>query len=533
MEQQARETILYEISMAIGTSLSLEAMCRSALEAFTKRLNASSGAILAPLSRDRYSNDLIIASIPRRISEFTSFYDCAMALHSACDKPHYHAHDGEHHYYAFRLADVGYLALRRSEPLGGLIMRSMPALLAKLATSIQACLDNAALHRSLERAQESERAKSAFLANMSHEIRTPMNAILGFLQILSSTEKDSKRKQQLEIVLDSGNNLLTIINDILDLSKIESGEMILECRPFSANALLSEARQLFAITATERNIALVFSGNEDLPQFLLGDSTRLKQVINNLLNNALKFTEPGGTVKVEASYHADNQRLQIVVTDTGIGISEDKLQKIFDDFMQEDDSTTRRFGGTGLGLSISSKLVGMMQGHIEVESTPGSGSRFSFTIAAPEHIERAKKAVLSEHAQANRGAKTHRLLLVEDNQNNRALLASILDARGLTYDTARDGVEALARCAETRYDLILMDESMPRLGGTAALQRLKFSPTSHLNPQTPVIIVTASAMAGDRQRFLDAGADDYISKPYQQQEMLALIDRHLANSAGD
>lgn len=527
MQHYARETILYEIAMAIGNSLSLDVMCRMALQAFVKKLGATSGLITEEWSEHAANEQSVVASIPRRNPEMKSFQALLDQIGESDEQqPVYYLNTGQH-IYAFPLQTRDVLLLSRTQPLDGLILRSLPPLLQKLAVAIQACRDNAQLEQSLLTAREAERAKSAFLANMSHEIRTPMNAILGFVQLLAATEQDESRQKQFTIIKNSGKNLLNIINDILDLSKIESGNLQIERRAFNISDLLIDAHALFKVSADEKSITLTVDTSKDVPAIIVADAVRIKQVLYNLLSNAIKFTDVGGRVDVIANYSDDVLTLR--VTDTGIGINADKLEKIFDAFAQEDDSTTREFGGTGLGLSISTRLVQLMNGSLAVKSRKGEGSSFEFSIPAPSArpaptdrpngtIDDCKKSV------SGKG----RVLVVEDDDMNRQLLAQLLTEHEVAFDMAQDGNSALTMTAAAHYDLILMDENMPGLSGIETAHRILEAQRLSGEPATPIVAVTANALRDDRQRFIDAGMADYLAKPYENGEMIALIRKYIA-----
>lgn len=528
MERYTRETVLYEIAMAIGDSLSLRDMCRTALMAFVRKLGASSGAIVHNAGNQGPSTDPLIAALPRRIRELAAFHDLVHEMGEDAKSAMRHNPQSGCYLYAFRLEQQGFLILRRAQPLDQLLLQSLPPLLRKLSIAMQACRDNERMEQSLEAARESERAKSAFLANMSHEIRTPMNAVLGFVQLLSASETDPIRQKQFEIIRSSSNNLLNIIDDILDLSKIESGKLTIEERPFQLEAMLTEVQALFKVMAKEKSLDLVFNFAPELPDYMVGDSVRIKQVLYNLLSNAVKFTPEEGRIVVDAGYDATKAMLQVAVSDTGIGIAQDSLEKIFDAFTQEDDSTTRRYGGTGLGLSITARLVKMMDGDISVASEQGQGSRFTFCIRAPQPPSPKQNVSTGAKASSATAAPmSGRVLIVEDSPHNQLLMKILLEQQGIDNDTASDGIQAVECASRRRYDLILMDEDMPNMDGIEATRRIHATQDAKGVERTPVVAVTASAMKGDRQRFLDADMTDYLSKPYQHTELTALLRKYL------
>ena len=368
--------------------------------------------------------------------------------------------------------------------------------------------------------------KSDFLANMSHEIRTPMNAILGFVEQLSKTEKDASRQEQFSIIKRSGHSLLTIINDILDLSKIESGEFELNLKPCNIKQTFDEIDSLYKDLAKQNNITLQSTIEPNIPRYLTLDVMRTKQIIFNLLSNAIKFTPDNGIVSINASFDTITNQLKVSVEDTGIGIAKHNIAKIFKAFKQEESSTSEHFGGTGLGLSICSKLIKLMKGNINATSKEGEGSSFYFSIPAyindntPEAIEHTSEDKVLNLPDAN-------VLIVEDNKTNQLLMTVILDELSLSYEIANDGLEAFEMFKNNSYDIILMDENMPKLSGREATLKIRELETENKSKKTPIIAVTANVLPEDRKRLQKAGMDDFISKPYTEQEIRDVLIKFL------
>ncbi|AXY77971.1 response regulator [Paraflavitalea soli] len=384
------------------------------------------------------------------------------------------------------------------------------------------------LDTSEKKVREAARIKENFMANMSHEIRTPMNAIVGFTNLLQKRELDTVSKGYVQAIQRSGDSLLTIINDILDLSKIEAGMMRIEPTPFSIRELLYSVETMFLEKIKEKGLHFVTEVEEAVPDTLNGDATRLTQVLVNLIGNAAKFTQKGSIeVIINNAGIKDNIiSLGITVSDTGIGIDNDKLPGIFERFRQAEDSITRKYGGTGLGLSIVKDLVELQGGSIEVTSEPDKGSIFRLTIPykiTNEVINNNNrwnttllKSTVPEHVQ---------ILVVEDNEINQQLMKHLLGYWGLQFDLATNGKEAIEQLQGKRYDLILMDIQMPGMDGYTATAQIRHT----LQLKTPIIAMTAHALAGEREKCLSAGMNEYISKPIHEEELYRLLIKFAGN----
>ena len=377
------------------------------------------------------------------------------------------------------------------------------------------------LNQSEKKVREVALIKEKFMANMSHEIRTPMNAVLGFTNLLQRKGLDEESRQYVQAIQKSGENLLTIINDILDLSKIEAGMMRIETAPFNIRSLVNSIETMFKAKATEKKLQLSSSVDETLPGILEGDATRLTQILVNLISNAVKFSSSGNVaIKItnEGTWE-HTVKTGITVSDTGIGIEKEKFLHVFERFQQAEDDVTRKYGGTGLGLSIVNELVLLQKGTIAVESEPGKGTTFRIVIPySINTIHNLNTAAVNDTMIPVNFDKIS-VLVVEDNTINQTLLQHLFKNWQLNYDLAKNGNEAITKLKIKSYDLILMDIQMPEMDGYTCSLEIRHN----LNLNTPVIAMTAHAMAGEREKCLSYGMNEYISKPIREEELYNLI----------
>ncbi|MBI3773266.1 MAG: response regulator [Gammaproteobacteria bacterium] len=372
-------------------------------------------------------------------------------------------------------------------------------------------------------AERSSRAKSEFIAAMSHEIRTPMNALIGCAQLLDDTEVTEEQRKYINIIISSSDLLLAIINDILDISKIEAGKLALETKPTHLRDIVQEVCVLFDNQAVKNGVEISGEIMPDVPAAIASDPTRFRQIISNLVGNAVKFTAAGRiSIKIEVVENNDTGcRLRVVVSDTGIGIPKEKIAALFSPFVQADNSTTRKYGGTGLGLAICKRLIEMMGGTINIESDCGKGTRVEFLLPLIELAPDKQADNLPNESPRVAKGRQGRVLLVEDNEVNQFIAKSFLEKEGFKVDVAANGEEAIIKHRENEYDLILMDCQMPVMDGYEATIKIRRHEKAS-NKRVPIIALSATVFETDIEKCREAGMDDFVSKPFRKE---ILIDK--------
>lgn len=385
-----------------------------------------------------------------------------------------------------------------------------------------------ALMLARDEAEAATRAKSAFLATMSHEIRTPLNGVLGMAQAMAMGELSGHQRERLDVIRQSGESLLAILNDVLDLSKIEAGKLEIEKAEFDLAELLRGVRATFAATAEMKGLALDIAVDRSAAGIWEGDPVRVRQILNNLVSNALKFTETGG---VKVSVRRKDGEVRISVRDTGIGVAPEAVARLFEKFEQADASTTRQYGGTGLGLAICRDLAGLMNGRVWAQSKPGAGSTFfvSLPLDRPAEAAPRRRARQPEREQASDGLPL-RVLAAEDNAMNQLVLKTLLNQVGVEPVMVSDGEAAVAAWMEQPWDLILMDVQMPRMDGPTATRKIRELEAVRGAPRTPIVALTANAMEHQVTEYLLAGMDDFVSKPIQASRLFAAVQTALESA---
>ncbi|SEP71895.1 Signal transduction histidine kinase [Ectothiorhodospira magna] len=545
MKRLEATQILYEIALSVGQTLELNRMLRHSLGTMMRLCNFNLAVVIQTADGAGASapTQKIVEAIPRSVIQrpyFNAFLERMDIPQAPADfEPwlsrlplHYEEEEGQH-WYAFALSGFGVLVVRKhTSPIHEDLFNSLPKLMEKLAQAIRACIYEQELKQQMEAAQSAERTKSLFMANISHEIRTPMNGILGLLDVVLDHPLPEEAREQLKLARLSAEHLLGIINAVLDLSRIDAGKMTLEAKDHDLPELLIQIVRSQTPTAHCKRLQLKHQLDPNLPRYVQVDATRLRQIIINLMGNAIKFTEKGEiTLKATlVSQHDQGADILLSVEDTGIGIPTHAIERIFETFEQGDNTYSRMYEGTGLGLAITRKLITLMGGEISVTSEVGKGSKFTIQLTLPHGNPPPDVSDIDiQHAQVTEQLSRMklRILVAEDNLINQMVIKKMLDRIDAVYTVAENGLETVEMAARRGFDLIFMDMMMPLMDGLEATCHIRQQEKENHWPNCPIIAITANAMAGDRERYLANNIQGYVAKPIQYPVLIQEIDRVL------
>lgn len=533
------QEVLHEIAMSIGESIEMEKMLAECIPVFLRGLGCATAAVLLRDEQDEFYTPTYI--LPRAAVRNHHLHQ-AINRSVECltgDEPlpvplRYFESTGLY-YYAWAIQDFGALILGRSTRFRDGLLREIQPLVNKLALALISCRQYQRLKQAQQsmiqardEAQAANKAKSHFLATMSHEIRTPLNAVINLSELLLETKLDERQRKLIQGVCEGGRSLLQLVNDVLDFSRIEAGRLELVTTSFRLHDLLDGLASLFEKDAVLKRLHFGLSIGDDVPEVIAADPSRLRQILQNLLANAIKFTEKGSVSISVKMLPPDQQKTGSVpgmifhISDTGIGISEQDQQRLFQEFSQVDTNLDRRFGGSGLGLAIAARLVMLMGGKIGCHSVPGIGSTFWFTLPV-----RTNGIVHEQHRTDSSGLQPVNVLLVEDSQTNQMVATAMLEKTGCRLTIANNGYESLEKVQLAEFDIVLMDVSMPGMDGLEATRRIRALGGKY--QALPILAMTAHAFAHDREACLEAGMNDYLSKPLQREQLYSLLKKWTLN----
>lgn len=528
------QEVLHEIAMSIGITLELNGMLRECLPIFVRGLGCCTAALLlhddecgfftprAILPHAAMRNQGLHRAMAQAIELFMAGKPFPVPLSGGVEA---------HSYYAWPLKNYGILLLGRGNPLTYPLYREIAPLVEKLACAIQACqqyqsleLAQQTMSRAKDEAESANKAKSHFLATISHEIRTPLNAVINLSELLVESQLDEKQRTLVRGICAGGSALLQLVNDVLDFSKIEAGKLDFVAVPFQLRSLLDGLHDLFGKQAQAKGLHFSLDISPLVPEVVETDPSRLRQVLQNLLTNAIKFTDHGFVRLMVCREVGADSPVRFSVEDSGIGIAAQEQEKLFTEFHQVDPGLNRRYGGTGLGLAIVARLVTLMGGAFGVDSELGVGSRFWFTLPVTLFKGEALKSAPMTPIRL-RG----KVLLVEDSPTNQMVARNLLEKVGCELWVAQSGDEAIQQLLEQSFDLVLMDISMPGMDGLEATRHIRQLGGSYV--QLPIVAMTAHALAQDRASCLNAGMNDYLAKPIRRSQLYEMLSRWLEPAA--
>lgn len=519
-----RVYILYEMAMAIGNSLDLDELLEESLKVILRKLDGSAICVYD------YQQDGILMKIPRRGVNAEQTLNIQAIKPALLNEPDYKYQrktlENGRYQYLFKLKDQGVMSLVSAIELDELMIQSMAPICEKLATAIQSCKTSQQMHHqeavlknTLFDLQKAQMARDLFLANMAHEIRTPLNGIIGFLGQLEDTPLTGQQQDYIQIIRHSSDSLLGVINDILDFSKIDSGKLELECSAFHLIQTIEPIVELFKAKLDDKPVSIHFVQQGQIPGYIMGDSLRLKQILGNLVSNAVKFTQQGEIrIQLHVSPAQDNRVMcRLSVADSGIGIDSEQLNTLGEPFRQASASTFRHFGGTGLGLAIVKKLIELMGSQLEIRSQLGKGSEFAFSWLAEVAEKPVQEAITKSNQMQTR--PDLKVLLAEDNQVNQLLMKAVLAKMEIAADIVETGLQAVEKVKQTEYDLVLMDINMPEMDGVEATQLIREYERNTNRKSTMIAALTANVLKGDQDLYLSKGLDRVLAKPLDLNEL--------------
>lgn len=515
--------LMYDIAMRIGLNDDFESELKACLNIMNKKLNCTSSIIIFHDETKAIVKLQKLYSLPKNIATSLKYED----LVERCKEINpqeiidYNLAGQQLYLHGFNLPEIGKLILiKNKKSLSEIHLKLLSPILTKFSKTLLLSISRLEIIKAKDQAEEANKAKSRFLANMSHEIRTPLYVLLGMSDLLSASKLNEEQTQKVTQIKNSGNTLLALVNNILDFSKIEAGELPLDDIDFNLRDLLTECYYMYKEMAKTKGIKLNLILPFEFNYSRKGDPNKLRQVIINLLSNAIKFTEKG-RVSIELEPY-DQDNFVLCIKDSGIGIPQDKMEVILTPFKQASESTTKEYGGTGLGLSISNEILQLMNSVLHVESEIGVGSSFSFQISLKESSTTAKPISIKSISEADKvqDLGSPEILVVEDNGPSRNLMRLNLERIKQKADYAKNGKEAIDLCSQKTYDIIFMDCQMPVIDGFEAAQKIR---QIEQNQKTPIIAITANAMKGDKQKALDAGMDEYLTKPIRLEDIRSTL----------